>query len=117
VVESFDLPSIQEVKRIDAGIRTAALFEPKPSHPISTLRRMRLVDRALECQADEIALHHTLAGTGVVENSQKRGLNVVVWTVDKPSWIDRAKSLGIKALISNDPGRMVQHRSVRNRKR
>ncbi len=114
VVESFDLPSIQEVKRIDAGIRTAALFEPKLSNPISTLRRLKLIDRALDCQADEIALHHTLAGTALVESSRTHGLDVVVWTVDELPWIDRAKSLGVKALISNDPGRMVKHRSSLN---
>lgn len=111
VVESFDLASIHEVKRVDSGVRTAALFEPKLSQPISTLRRLKMVDRALEWQADEIALHHTLASDAVVESSQKHGLEVVVWTVDNTSWIQRAKSLGVKALISNDPGRMVLARS------
>ena len=111
VVESFDLASIQEVKRVDSGVRTAALFEPKLSQPLSTLRRMKMVNRALECQADEIALHHTLAAVPVVESSKKRGLEVVVWTVDDTSWIQRAKSVGVKALISNDPGRMVLARS------
>ena len=111
VVESFDLPSIQAVKRVDSEIRTAALFEPKLSHPISTLRRLKMVERALEVQADEIALHSTLASGSVVESSQKRGLEVVVWTVDDPLWTSRAKSLGVKALISNDPGRMVLARS------
>lgn len=112
VVESFDLPSIQEVKKIDAGIRTAALFEPQLSHPISTLRRLKMIDRAIECHADEIALHHTLAGTAVVEGSVKRGLEVVVWTVDEPSWVKRATSLGVKALISNNPGHMLRHRPL-----
>lgn len=111
VVESFDLPSIQAVKQADSGIRTAALFEPKLSHPISTLRRLKMVDRALEIQADEIALHYTLAAGAVVESARKRGLEVVVWTVDEPSWIARAKSLGVKALISNNPGRMLLARS------
>src|SRR5258705_9850029 len=35
VVESFDLEAIREIKRIDSGIRTAALFEPRLSRPIS----------------------------------------------------------------------------------
>ena len=112
VVESFDLPAIAEIKRIDSGIRTAALFEPKLSRPISTLRRSKMVDLARDVSADEIALHYTLAGPGVVERASKYGLETVVWTVDDPQWIGRARSLGIKALISNNPGMMVLQRNA-----
>lgn len=113
VVESFDLSAIAEIKRIDAGIRTAALFEPKLSRPISTIRRLKMVELALRVSADEIALHHTLAGAGVVEKARECGLETVVWTVDDPQWLERARSLGIKALISNDPATMVRHRNTR----
>ena len=111
VVESFSLDAIAEVKRIDKGIRTAALFEPKLSRPISTMRRLKMVDTALDVGADEIALHHTLAIPRVAEKAKLEGLNVVIWTVDDPQWIIRARAMGIKALIANDPARMVQHRN------
>jgi len=111
VVESFELPAIAEVKRIEAGIRTAALFEPRLSKPISTVRRLKMVDMALDARADEIALHHTLARQHVVEKAKHEGLEIVVWTVDDPQWISRSRALGIKALISNDPATMVQHRN------
>jgi glycerophosphoryl diester phosphodiesterase len=112
VVESFDLPAIAEIKKIDSGIRTAALFEPKLSRPISTIRRLKMVDRAVGVGADEIALHYTLVGAGVVDKAREYGLETVVWTVDDPQWIGRARSLGIKALISNDPATMVHHRNA-----
>jgi len=32
-------------------------------------------------------------------------LPVVVWTVDDSKWIGRARSLGIHALITNDPAK------------
>lgn len=111
VVESFNLPAIAEIKRIDSGIRTAALFEPKLSRPIS-IRRLKMVDLARHVGADEIALHYTLAGPGVVEKAIEYGLETVVWTVDDPQWIGRARSWGIKALISNDPAMMVRHRNT-----
>jgi len=111
VVESFDLPAIAEIKRIDAGIRTAALFEPKLSRPISTIRRLNMVDLARRTGADEIALHYTLASPRVVKKAREYGLETVVWTVDDPQWIRRACSLGIKALISNDPATMVRQRN------
>jgi glycerophosphoryl diester phosphodiesterase len=110
VVESFDLSAIAEVKRIDAGIRTAALFEPKLSRPISTVRRLKMVDTARELGADEIALHHTLAGPRVIEKAKRAGMEVVVWTVDDPEWVVRARELGVKALIANNPVNMVHHR-------
>ncbi len=111
VVESFDLSAIAEVKKLDAGIRTAALFEPKLSRPISTLRRLKIVEAACRVGADEIALHHTLAGKRVVDKAKQAGLEVVLWTVDDPDWIPRARSLGVKALIANDPAKMLRHRS------
>ena len=109
IVESFDFPAIAEIKRIDAGIRTAALFEPRLSRPISTIRRLNMVHLARRTGADEIALHYTLAGPRVVNKAREYGLETVVWTVDDPQWIGRACSLGIKALISNDPATMVRH--------
>ncbi|MDQ2974509.1 MAG: hypothetical protein M3R69_03745 [Acidobacteriota bacterium] len=110
VVESFDLAAIAEIKRIDSGIRTAALFEPRLSRPISTLRRLKMVDLALSHGADEIALHHTLVAPRMVEKAKREGLEVVLWTVDDRNWIARARAFGIKALIANDPGVMVRER-------
>ena len=111
VVESFDHSAIAAIKTIDSGIRTAALFEPKFTRPISTVRRLKMVDAALAVAADEVALHHRLAAERVVERARQAGLEVVVWTVEDPSWIKRARALGIKALISNDPGFMLRHRN------
>jgi glycerophosphoryl diester phosphodiesterase len=117
VVESFDLDAIAAVKRIDAGIRTAALFEPRLSRPISIVRRRRIIDVALYVGADEIALHHTLVSRRLTERARRKGLEIVVWTVDDPRWITRARELDIKALIANNPATMVKHRnsSVSNR--
>jgi glycerophosphoryl diester phosphodiesterase len=114
VVESFDLAAVAEVKKIEAAIRTAALFEPKLSKPVSTMRRLKMVDSALGVGADEIALHHRLASPRLTEKARTKALEIVLWTVDDPQWIPRARALGIKALIANDPGRMVQHRDATN---
>jgi glycerophosphoryl diester phosphodiesterase len=70
-----------------------------------------MVDMALAARANEIGLHHTLAAPRVIEKAQREGLGIVVWTVDDPDWIARARALGIKALIANDPANMVHHRN------
>ena len=41
-----------------------------------------------------------------VEEAQRRGMEVVVWTVDSPNWIDRAIEYGLSAVITNDPARL-----------
>jgi glycerophosphoryl diester phosphodiesterase len=48
VVSSFDLHAVELVKRIDPAISTAALFEPKLSRPLSTLRRLKMIDLAIQ---------------------------------------------------------------------
>jgi glycerophosphoryl diester phosphodiesterase len=119
VIESFDLQAIAAVKECDAGLRIAALFEPKFTRPLSSLRSSKIVEAAVAVGADEIALHHLLAGDSLVEKSRAAGLEVVVWTVDDPRWIKRAESLGIKALIANDPAKMIAARAagLQNRER
>jgi len=110
VVESFDHAAIAAVKSIDSEIRTAALFEPKLTRPLAIVRKLRMIETALAVGADEIALHHTLAANRVVEKARHAGLDVVVWTVDDPTWVGRARKLGVKALIANDPALLLRHR-------
>ncbi len=110
IVESFNLSALKAIKSLNANIRTAALFEPRLERPISLLRRMKTVELALGVRADEIALHHSLAGRRVIHKAAQSGLPVVVWTIDNPTWFKRALSQGIHALITNDPARMLSER-------
>jgi glycerophosphoryl diester phosphodiesterase len=108
VVESFALDSIKEIKRLDPEIRTAALFEPRLTRPRPLPRKM--IEQAIAHAADEIAPHRTLVTRRLVEEARQRGMNVVVWTVDSPSWIGRAISDGIYAIITNRPADMRAER-------
>lgn len=108
-VESFDLAAIAEIKRVDASLRTAALFDRKLSRPAPSARRM--IERALGCGAEEIALHRSLATRRTVEDAARRGLETVVWTADNPAWVERALRRGIRAVITNDPARLCARRA------
>lgn len=110
VVECFDLSLIKKVKTIDYTIRTAALFERRLSRP-ATVFRPHLVEMARGAGADEIALHHSLAGRRVVEQALRSNQQVVVWTVDNPRWISKAQALGIAALITNNPSVLIAARN------
>jgi glycerophosphoryl diester phosphodiesterase len=105
VIESFTLAAVADVRRLAPHLRTAALFEPRLARPLPTSRS--LVARARACGAHELALHHTLATMRTVAAAQRAGFPVVVWTVDNPARLQRLAALGVRAVITNDPARMV----------
>lgn len=102
-VECFDLKALEVIKDIDAEIKTAALFQPK-------LANQQIIDRAKAIGASALALHYRLASESLVKKAIEAELRVAVWTVDDPAWIARARSLGIEALITNNPAAMLAHR-------
>jgi glycerophosphoryl diester phosphodiesterase len=104
IVKSFTLDAIKEIKRVNPSIRTAALFERKLSSPVPSARR--LIEGALACGADELSLQRTLASRRILFEAMRRNLKTIVWTVDDPAWIERARRDGVHALITNDPAMM-----------
>ena len=106
VVVSFSLAAIAQIKRIDAAVRTGALFEPK-SDLTTVVRKRRMIKAATDQGANEILLHRSIATRNAVRLAIESDLLVVVWTADDPKWIGRARSLGIHALITNDPANML----------
>jgi glycerophosphoryl diester phosphodiesterase len=97
IVECFDLNVLRQV-----DLQTAALFD----RGIKTDRK--IIERALDVGASVLALHHRLARPNLVKKAREAGLRVVVWTVDDPVWIERARVMGIEAVITNDPARMIE---------
>jgi glycerophosphoryl diester phosphodiesterase len=102
--ECFELPALEIVRSIDPSIKTAPLFSRSP-RASSTI-----VNQATAIGASALALHYRRAGKQLVEEARLAGLNVAVWTVDDPAWIERARALGVDALITNDPAAMLAHR-------
>ena len=105
VVKSFKLSTIPHVKRLLPGVSTAALFEPSI---MNMLRKKKyIVDIAKEFGADELSLHYSLATKLLMKKAETENLPVTVWTVDRPRWIKKAKKLGLFAIITNNPSRML----------
>ena len=101
VVECFQLAALQILKEIDSEIKTAALFD-------RVFTNQSVITRATQIGAMAVALHHRLARRELVEKSKQVGLHVAVWTVDDPAWVQIARDIGIDALITNDPARMIK---------
>jgi glycerophosphoryl diester phosphodiesterase len=106
IVVSFDLAAIAQTKLIDSAIRTGALFEPK-SDLTTIVRKQRMIKAAIDHGANEILLHRSVATSGAVRLATESELPAVVWTVDDPKWLGRARRMGIHALITNDPAKMA----------
>lgn len=110
IVKSFNLAAIGSVRCHLPEVQTAALFSPKI---MDFLRRKKhMVKLAHEVGAHQISLHRSLATKSVVRLAAEIGMPVTVWTADNPKWIKRCRISGIKALITNDPGRMIAARDA-----
>jgi len=107
IIECFDLPALEVVKSIDSEIKTAALFQPALTTPWTV---QWIINQATAVQASALALHYRLVRKSLVEQAKDIGLLVAVWTVDDPAWVYRAKSIGIDALITNNPAAMLAGR-------
>ncbi|HEY6660906.1 MAG TPA: glycerophosphodiester phosphodiesterase [Pyrinomonadaceae bacterium] len=109
IISCFDLAALEAVNKIDSEIKTAALFQPAISKPSVWLDR-RILDQAAGIGASALALHHTLARRQLIEKAKLAGLFIAVWTVGDPAWIERARLIGVDALITNNPAAMLAHR-------
>lgn len=110
VVKSFKLRAIPHIKAMCPGVRTAALFAPKIRNILRKNKHMlRLAE---DIGADEISIHYTLATRKVAAEAARRGLAVVIWTTDNARWMRRGAELGLKAIITNDPAKLIATRDV-----
>jgi glycerophosphoryl diester phosphodiesterase len=109
VIKSFRLSALTHFRHYCPDVRTAALFAPKI---LALLRKEKhLVRIAVELGVSEISLHRSLVTRKLMKKASRRGLPVAVWTADHPRWVKRAIRLGVKAIITNDPARLLKRRN------
>ena len=108
IAKSFRISFIPLFSALCPDVRTAALFAPKV---MTILRKEKyLVDLAVEFGADELSVHCSLATKKLMKKAGKHGLPVTIWTVGNPRWLRRAVKLGINAVITNNPARLIAKR-------
>jgi glycerophosphoryl diester phosphodiesterase len=101
LVSSFNLPTVDRVKALADGVRTAFLVMHGVD-PIDVL--------GLTADRGHVALHPfraMLAGdaaASVVEHAHDLGLAINAWTVNEPAEIEHLRSLGVDAVITDVPG-------------
>ena len=108
IVKSFKLKAIPRVREMCPEVRTAALFAPKVRSLLN--KEKNILRLAEDVRADEVSVHYTLATRKLCSEAARRGFDVVVWTADHPRWVKRGSELGLKAVITNDPAKLLAKR-------
>lgn len=108
IVKSFDPDVIPRLRASCPDVRTAALFAPKV---MSLLRKeKRLVNIAVDLDADVLSLHSSLVTKKLMKKARKAGLEVTLWTVNNSHWVRRSIELGVGTIITDRPAKMLLKR-------
>lgn len=103
VVQSFDFPTMKELKARAPRLEVGLLGTPK----VANLP-------ALATWADQVNPQHRRVTRSYVEEVHRQGMECVAWTVDAPGAMRRAVGLGVDGVITNRPARL---RAVLSRER
>jgi len=104
ILISFNLRTVSTIKHLDNSLRTGALFGQRSAVKSPS----RIIQSVVACAADEILLNHRIVTPKLIAMANAKDLPAVIWTVDDPRWILRAGSLGIHALMTNDPAKFLK---------
>jgi glycerophosphoryl diester phosphodiesterase len=106
IIQSFNLGTLPRIHELVPNIKTAALFGPNIKHFLGG--KSRIVEAAQEIGADYLSLHHSLIGPHLIKKAKEAELPITVWTVNHSRWLAHGGKLGIYALITNAPGKIIQ---------
>jgi glycerophosphoryl diester phosphodiesterase len=108
VISSFRLTAIAEAKHILPSVRTSALFAPSIMKFIK--RRRHMISLARAFGANEVSPYRALVTPKLAHLAGEVGMPVNIWTCDTVKWIDRSRDLGLKAVMTNDPAKLLSYR-------
>jgi glycerophosphoryl diester phosphodiesterase len=105
IVKSFELSAIPIIRKLCPDVQTAALFGAKLVNALS--KETRIIHAAKAVDAQQISVHYSLATRRLANLARDAGLPMTIWTADHPRWVERGARLGLKAIITNDPARLL----------
>ena len=105
IIKCFKLGMIPIIRQVLPEVQTAALFEPIVMDYLR--RRKHLLRLIREFGAHQISLHYALVTRKLAKLAAEQGMPVTIWTVDDRKIFKKAKKLGIQAVITNDPAKMI----------
>jgi len=100
ILQSFDIRTLVEMKRIAPEIRTAALI-------MGTQQDFIAIAHA--AKADIISPHFSLVTPEQVAAAHRSGIQVVPWTANTPTEWEPLIAAGSDAIISDDPATLLAY--------
>jgi glycerophosphoryl diester phosphodiesterase len=97
ILQSFDPRNLHAMKKLDPGIRLAALFEQQGDWPAI----------AREFEATICAPEFHLVTPERVAQAHAAGLQVIPWTANRPEDWEKLADARVDAIISDDPARLL----------
>jgi glycerophosphoryl diester phosphodiesterase len=70
--------------------------------------RLRLPRLLAAARAEVLSLHQALVTRALVRTIHGRGVAVIAWTVNDPELVERLVELEVDAIVSDDPGMVMQ---------
>ena len=109
IVQSANLKFIREFKRIDKTVFTSALFQPRWHHSVYIKRGKRkqlnrlLLKKAQKAKADGVSLPRYYVSREIVSLSKKKGLRVIVFTLNSKKQILHYLNMGVDGILTDKP--------------
>ncbi len=103
LLSSFNFYCLREVRRLDRGIPTALIYSRHREVP----PLLRHGEGRLFCRTDFLKPHHRqVHALSRIFFSGLLGSPLIPWTVEDAGEARRLVALGVRGLISNDPGKL-----------
>lgn len=96
LISSFDYPTVDKVRELEASLDTALLFWTKAD-------LADVVAKAVAGNHRSINAFDPLVSAELVDQAHREGLEVNVWTVDDPARMAELIAFGVDGIVTNDP--------------
>lgn len=97
-VISFSLPTLKRVRELDSRIALGLDF----SRPLLATRRARSVS------ATSLLPHWALATRRFIQRTHRAGFRVLIWDLERPTWMQLKIVDGVDGIITRYPARLTE---------
>lgn len=110
-VQSFVIDVLPEIKRLNSGLKTSALFKPTRFQGIRMLLRLNanrseIIEKTIKTGADIISPHFLYVTPAFVNQCHEKNIKVLPWTVNDEKKIKNLLNCGVDGIISDYPDRL-----------
>ncbi len=105
---SFDFATLQDMKRIDPGLRTCALITTRTLETIGRRGPTAVAGEMAALGVDSVGVDKRWLSENLYRELRSRRLGVGVWTVDNETEMRRFAEMGVDFITSNKPDLLRQ---------